>query len=532
MSASEYQTNHTQPLQPITSKDRIQVMDLLRGFALVGIIFMNIEWFNRPISSLMMFDHSQTGIDWGASWLIKVFIEGKFYKLFSVLFGMGFAVMLINAQKADRPFGAWFTRRMLALFVIGMAHMIFFWGGDILHDYAAGGMLLLGFILLLRTKRLAKFNHPQAFLKTGLAIIILPIIIASSFSIYYGVSHTSPTIETNWQERAEVLRQTQEKLDAFKQSDEYLSITLEDALAADQEPVEESITVDEQATTETENNEQISTTETTDVSNADDEQVAESDEESIATRVEKRFERKKEQAIALRKESLILSQASYWQVTQYRTKHAIGELAKTPIMAFIISLPLFMIGYWLVASKKLENPEANKGLFNLLCYGGLILGVIMNLCGVFIALHPAAKQTQILQIAGNNIFFYGQYLLCFGYIGLFVKLSLKSWFLKAFAWLAPLGKMALTNYISHSIILTSIFYGYAGGQFEQIARGEQVLIVVGILFAQTIFCHLWLSYFRFGPLEWLWRSVTYLKWQPLLAERTDKANLTAHHSPS
>ncbi|WP_448564872.1 DUF418 domain-containing protein [Thalassotalea ganghwensis] len=513
----------TATLAPVSDKSRIQVMDLLRGFALIGIIFMNIEWFNRPISSLMMFDQTQTGVDWGASWLIKVFIEGKFYKLFSLLFGMGFAVMLLNAQKAERPFGAMFTRRMLALFAFGMAHMIFLWGGDILHDYAAGGMLLLGFVFLLRTKRLQKFNTPQAFVKTGLTLIILPIIIAGCFSIYYGVSHNGADIEKKWQERQQVVTGAQEKLDEFKLSEEYLSISLADALAPPVQSDEINENTEEAATSDAEVIQDTQTTADIEdvVKSEESEEVAE--EESIASRIEKRFERKKEKEIKLRKESLIFSEGNYWEVTKYRTSFAIGELAKTPVMAFIITLPLFMIGYWLVASKKLAAPEKHKGLFDLMCYGGLTLGLIMNLAAVFIALHPVTKQTQILQIAGNNLFFYGQYILCFGYVGMFVKLAQKAWFLKAFAWLAPLGKMALTNYISHSVILTSIFYGYGAGMFGQVPRGEQVLIILAILIGQTIFSYLWLRYFRFGPLEWLWRSFTYLKWQPLkLAEPTGK----------
>jgi uncharacterized protein len=115
-----------QQLTPLKNFSRIHVMDLLRGFALIGILMMNIEWFNRPVSDLVSFDYNLTGFDWASSWLVKVFVEGKFYKLFSILFGMGFAIMLIRAQEADRKFGAWFTRRMLALFVFGMAHLIFY----------------------------------------------------------------------------------------------------------------------------------------------------------------------------------------------------------------------------------------------------------------------------------------------------------------------------------------------------------------------------------------------------------------------
>ena len=76
-------TRKTPALTPISANKRIDAMDILRGFALIGIILMNIEWFNRPITDLMRFDFNLTGVDWSASWLIKVFVEGKFYKLFN-----------------------------------------------------------------------------------------------------------------------------------------------------------------------------------------------------------------------------------------------------------------------------------------------------------------------------------------------------------------------------------------------------------------------------------------------------------------
>ena len=185
-------------LAPVDSAHRIQVMDLLRGFALIGIIFMNIEWFNRPVSNLLSFDFDQTGLDWAANWLVKVFIEGKFYKLFSLLFGMGFAVMLIRAQEVGRPFGAWFTRRMLALFLFGMCHLIFLWGGDILHDYAFGGLLLLGFVFLLRTKRFSKYNHPTTFLKFGAWLILLPLLLYMFGALFWGVTQDNKAMTDEW----------------------------------------------------------------------------------------------------------------------------------------------------------------------------------------------------------------------------------------------------------------------------------------------------------------------------------------------
>ena len=141
-------TEDLQSLAPVTDAARIDVMDILRGFALIGIVLMNIEWFNRSGTEIRSFDTSLTGLDHAVGWLVRAFVEGKFYKLFSLLFGMGFAVMLLRARELGRPFGAWFIRRMLVLMLIGYAHAILLWDGDILHDYAFAGLVFLGWIYL------------------------------------------------------------------------------------------------------------------------------------------------------------------------------------------------------------------------------------------------------------------------------------------------------------------------------------------------------------------------------------------------
>src|SRR5262245_10124708 len=86
-----------------------------------------------------------TGLDWFASWFIAYFVQGKFWTIFSLLFGMGFAVMLTRAERGQRAFLVPYLRRILALAVFGALHFIFLWTGDILYSYAiaAGGLLVL-----------------------------------------------------------------------------------------------------------------------------------------------------------------------------------------------------------------------------------------------------------------------------------------------------------------------------------------------------------------------------------------------------
>ncbi len=80
--------------------------------------------------------------------------------------------------------------------------------------------------------------------------------------------------------------------------------------------------------------------------------------------------------------------------------------------------------------------------------------------------------------------------------------------------LAAVGRTALTNYLAQTIICTLIFYGHGLGLFARAERKEQVLFIIGIWLVQLIISTAWLRWFRFGPVEWIWRSLTYFKIQP------------------
>jgi len=131
-------------LAPIAANQRIEALDVVRGFALLGIFLMNIEYFNRTMASLNEgMPRGLTGIDWFASWFIAYFVQGKFWTIFSLLFGMGFAVMMARAEQAGREFKKVYLRRVLALALFGAAHFIFLWEGDILFSYAVGALMLM-----------------------------------------------------------------------------------------------------------------------------------------------------------------------------------------------------------------------------------------------------------------------------------------------------------------------------------------------------------------------------------------------------
>ncbi|HEY5802558.1 MAG TPA: DUF418 domain-containing protein [Lysobacter sp.] len=133
-------------LAPVEARQRLHTLDVLRGFALLGIALMNVEYFGRPMADVGNgVDPGLSGLDHTLSWLIYVFVQGKFWILFSLLFGMGFAVMGSRAQAAGGGFTRLYLRRTVGLLMIGLVHALAIWAGDILVTYAVGAMLLLLF---------------------------------------------------------------------------------------------------------------------------------------------------------------------------------------------------------------------------------------------------------------------------------------------------------------------------------------------------------------------------------------------------
>ena len=463
------------PLQPLDKNKRIDALDVLRGLALVGILLMNIEWFNRAIISLGGHDTTLTGIDHAVGWLIRCFVEGKFYKLFALIFGMGFAVMLLRAKEVGRPFGAWFVRRMIVLLLIGIAHMIFLWGGDILHDYAIAGLILLAWVSYKKTE------DPRAYLKLALMWLAIPVFLISFGGSIFGMIFNDTKYQEMWQNELDIYTVVEQRL--------------ENEVQIVPEPNEYS--------------------DSTDASSEETSFTMPTDEEIKALTITETIEQRKESQADIAEEDAAFTQDSYWQATEYRIGFTGFMMMFTPIMSLVVLMPIFILGFWLVATEKITKHQEHHTFFKILARVGLGIGIPLNVASILIIQHPAAGISGILQGVGQMIFYVAQYLLSAGYLGIVVCALNKKMWQEFFSAFSPMGQMALTNYLMHSVILTSIFYGYAGGQYGEISRAPQMLIVIAIILSQMIFSKWWLNRYRFGPMEWLWRSLTYKKIQPM-----------------
>lgn len=132
---------------PVPPQQRLHNVDTLRGFALLGILLVNLFVFSAPylFGDVLQLSAWSAWWDKGLELLVWVFAEGAFYSIFSMLFGWGFALQLQRAQARATPLAPRFSRRLLILLIIGLIHIFGIWFGDILTTYAVTGFFLLPF---------------------------------------------------------------------------------------------------------------------------------------------------------------------------------------------------------------------------------------------------------------------------------------------------------------------------------------------------------------------------------------------------
>lgn len=395
-------------LQPLNTADRITVMDILRGAALFGILLMNIEAFTGPLDlSFTGVDPHWHGIDYLADALVYVLVQGKFFLLFSLLFGAGFAVMAQRAQGAGRDFTPIYLRRSVALLLIGACHALLVWSGDILLVYALLSFLLLG------TRRWP--------------VSMLPAMGALVYAFAVGLS--------------------------------LLFALLVWAAARGGSPLDSAGSM--QAAQE-----------------------------------------------VIEAQRLAYGQGSWSQANVQRLadlRHMVGGILITGPEIF----GMFLIGAWFARSGALADPARFASLYARLRWIAMPVGVVLMLASA--AWHPYLAPGEFTVRTGLSYAMaaVASLLMALGYLGWIVQAR------HALAWLAAPGRMALTHYLLQSLLCTWLFFGYGLGFFEQLPRAWQLVFAVALFALQVGISHLWLARFRYGPMEWLWRAMTYLRWPPL-----------------
>lgn len=172
----------------------------------------------------------------------------------------------------------------------------------------------------------------------------------------------------------------------------------------------------------------------------------------------------------------------------------------------LLGMALFKLG--IINGLRSKNYYRNLAL---LC---LIPGLLIVTYGATLMVESGFEDAIKIQMVYGQINFLASIVVALGYIGLFHWFYLSDggrWFKSRFE---AVGQMAFTNYISQSVLCTLIFYGIGFGLFSTLSRAELILVAIAVFTLQFVWSKWWLEKFNFGPLEWLWRSLTYFKLQP------------------
>ncbi|TAE51338.1 MAG: DUF418 domain-containing protein [Bacteroidetes bacterium] len=156
----------------------------------------------------------------------------------------------------------------------------------------------------------------------------------------------------------------------------------------------------------------------------------------------------------------------------------------------------------------------SKRFYLLMALTGYAIGIPVN---YFETLHIVSNQFSVISFLQSWVTYdLGRIATTCGHIGLIMLFIKSGWLPFLQKSLAAVGQMAFTNYITHTLICNVIFLGFGFSMYGKLQRYELYFIVIGIWVFQLIVSPIWLKYFRFGPLEWMWRSLTYWKKQPML----------------
>jgi uncharacterized protein len=146
---------------------------------------------------------------------------------------------------------------------------------------------------------------------------------------------------------------------------------------------------------------------------------------------------------------------------------------------------------------------------------GLITGTLLSSFGIVLNFREGWSM-EYSMFLGGQFNYLGSVFVALGYIGMLMQIIKSGRFKRFIRAFSGIGRTALSNYILQTLLCTSLFYGHGLGLFGKIERKYLLLIVVAIWMLQLILTTLWLKAFRQGPLEWIWRSLTYKKRIPLL----------------
>ncbi len=382
---------------PVQSKERIQTVDVLRGFAIFGILLFNMRSFAGQSMNVNAWVEP---LDRAIPALIRFFVEAKFYSLFSFLFGWGMAVQMRRAEAKGTKFFPIYLRRLLILLVFGTLHGVLLWTGDILRMYAIIGILML-------------FIFRKASPKT--------LLIAAGLLLLSAIQMTLPG----------------EWMDNTRQ----WCLSLSECLSPN-----------------------------------------------------------------MNLSASLYATGTYWEVTQLRYQEFIGALWWLPCYTSSV-FAMMLLGLYTGKRRLFANFDEHKKLFRNVMWVGLVVGLGLNAVFTYYTANPfAGKYYSLIRTGARTL---GAPAMTLFYISGITLLFQKEKWHERLSPLAYVGRMALTNYITHSVVLTFFFYGYGLGLYGETDPTFALLLTIVVYLFQIRFSQWYFERYQFGPLEWGWRKLTY-----------------------
>lgn len=426
---------------PVAQKERITILDSLRGFAILGILLMNIPSFGLP--GPVAYDPSVLN-EWGTInfkvWYWVAWMpNGTQRALFSMLFGAG--ILLFVGGKEQKLPGTlpadYFFRRQLWLILFSVFDVfILLWDGDILLEYACFGMLMYSFRKL----------TPNALL-IGAALCFFFMLARENRNLYQNKKiieqgETVAAIDTSVTKLTLLQKEQLEAMQASKEKSTRSSKIKKMELAKEKMLGSYQNAYDERAT------------------------------------------------------SYIDAEFSYLFLTCWDV-----------LIFMFLGMAFFKMG--------ILTGEASAKVYALMCVVGLGAGLFFSYLKLQ---HSIDFKFNAYELTKNTALIFNELsrtLRSIGFLG-FIMLLYKSGLFKwLFELLRPVGQMAFTNYLMQSTMCGLFFYGIGLGYYGQLERYEVYYVVAAVWTIQIIYSNIWMLFFRFGPFEWAWRSLTYWKIQPM-----------------
>ena len=412
---------------PVAPAERIEAIDVVRGFALLGILLLNILAFGLPFRAYSdpTTDGATAGIDFAVYAAVELGAEGVLRALFSMLFGAG--VVIFATGPRAKPAGIYYRRQMLLLAFGLIDAFVLLWTGDILMLYALAGMALYP---------LRNFSSKALFATAGLVFGYLLLFYGAMFALLTELPAEAAAVEARM---------------------------------------------------------------------AAGEAVAASEQAVVGEWAELRANFYPP-AEALANERTKFG-ADYAAAFVANAKDVGSLLAVYPLFLFWDALGCMVLGMALYKNGVLRGSRS-PGFYRRLAGGGLALGLGVNAFEVAMKARSgfAVQWVSGISVPSQDL---GRVALALGYLGLVAFVCLGGSWPRLRRALAAVGRMALTNYILQSVLGLAVFHGFGLALWNELPRHQLYGVVLAEWLLAIAFSVYWLRRHRFGPLEWLWRRLTY-----------------------